>query len=65
MIRESKTYQLTNTMQNGRAQGMQTMDAALERLVREGIVELNDALEKADDKESLKKAFAPEAAPKR
>jgi twitching motility protein PilT len=59
MIREGKTYQLGNTMQNGRAQGMQTMDSALERLVRNGIVEMEVALEKAEDKESFRKAFAP------
>ena len=44
IIREGKTFQLGNTMQSGRAQGMQTMDAALE---------------KAEDKESFRKAFAP------
>jgi twitching motility protein PilT len=59
MIREGKTYQLGNTMQNGRAQGMQTMDAALEALVRKGVVEFDAAIEKAEDKESFKKAFAP------
>jgi twitching motility protein PilT len=59
MIREGKTYQLGNTMQNGRAQGMQTMDSALEKLVRSGVVELEAALEKAEDKESFRKAFAP------
>jgi len=59
MIREGKTYQLGNTMQNGRAQGMQTMDAALERLVRSNIVDFDAAIEKAEDKESFRKAFAP------
>jgi twitching motility protein PilT len=62
MIREGKTYQLGNTMQNGRAQGMQTMDGALEKLVREGVVDLETALEKAEDKDSFRKAFAPEGA---
>jgi twitching motility protein PilT len=62
MIREAKTYQLGNTMQNGRAQGMQTMDAALERLVRSGAVEFDAAIEKAEDKESFKKAFTPDPA---
>jgi len=63
MIREGKTYQLGNTMQNGRAQGMQTMDNALEKLVRDGVVDLDTALEKAEDKDSLRKAFAPEGGP--
>jgi Tfp pilus assembly pilus retraction ATPase PilT len=38
---------------------MQTMDMALEKLVRTGVVELEAALEKAEDKEGLKKACAP------
>jgi twitching motility protein PilT len=62
MIRDGKTYQLGNTMQNGRAQGMQTMDMALEKLVRAGTVELDVALEKAEDKETFKKLFDPDAA---
>jgi hypothetical protein len=37
---------------------MQSMDAALERLVREGIVRASDALEKALDKESFGKVPA-------
>jgi twitching motility protein PilT len=69
MIREGKTYQLGNTMQNGRAQGMQTMDMALEKLVRAGTVDMDVALEKAEDKEGFKKLFSepeppPEPAPK-
>jgi twitching motility protein PilT len=59
MIRDSKSYQLGNLMQGGRAQGMQTMDMALEKLVRSGVVDLEAALEKAEDKEGLKKACAP------
>jgi twitching motility protein PilT len=59
MIRDSKSYQLGNLMQGGRGQGMQTMDMALEKLVRTGVVELEAALEKAEDKEGLKKACAP------
>ena len=35
MIRENKTFQIPSLMQGGQAQGMQTMDMALERL-REG-----------------------------
>jgi Tfp pilus assembly pilus retraction ATPase PilT len=37
---------------------MQTMDMALEQFVRSGVVEFQAALEKAEDKESFKKAFA-------
>jgi twitching motility protein PilT len=58
MIRDSKSYQLGNLMQAGRAQGMQTMDMALEKLVRAGTIDLEAALEKAEDKQGFKKAFA-------
>jgi hypothetical protein len=41
---------------------MQTMDTALEAYVRSGQVEFQAALEKAEDKESFRKAFATKAA---
>jgi twitching motility protein PilT len=63
MIRESKTYQLTSLMQGGKGQGMQTMDMALEKLVRSGTVELAAAIEKAEDKDGLRKLFAPDSPP--
>jgi hypothetical protein len=37
------------------------MDSALERLVRSNIVDFDAAIEKAEDKESFRKAFAPGA----
>jgi twitching motility protein PilT len=58
MIRDGKTYQLISLMQGGRSQGMQTMDMALEALVRAGIIELAAALEKADDKDGFRRLFA-------
>ncbi len=60
MIREGKTYQLGNLMQSGRGQGMQTMDMALEKLVRNGTIELEVALEKAEDKDQFRKVFTDE-----
>ncbi len=57
MIREGKTFQIPSLMQGGQSQGMQTMDMALERYVRDGTVALENALEKAIDKESFAKAF--------
>ncbi len=60
MIRDGKTYQLGNLMQSGRSQGMQTMDMALERLVRSGTILLDDALAKAEDKDVFRKAFVDE-----
>jgi twitching motility protein PilT len=64
MIRENKTFQVPSLMQGGQAQGMQTMDMALERLVREKTVNFEAALEKAIDKESFQKGFKqPEGVP--
>jgi twitching motility protein PilT len=57
MIREGKTFQIPNLMQAGKAQGMQTMDMALERHVLAGKVTVEDALEKAIDKESFQKSL--------
>jgi twitching motility protein PilT len=57
MIRENKTFQLPSAMQGGKAQGMQTMDLALERLVRAGTITAQAALDKAEDKDSFKKLF--------
>jgi twitching motility protein PilT len=63
MIRENKTFQIPSLMQGGQAQGMQTMDMALERYFREGVISAETALEKAADKESfarfLKQGEAP------
>ncbi len=58
MIREGKTFQIPSVMQVGQAQGMQTMDMALERLVLDKRVLPEDALEKVSDKESFQKVVA-------
>ncbi|MDI1451972.1 type IV pilus twitching motility protein PilT [Polyangium sp. 6x1] len=58
MIREGKTFQIPNIMQAGQAQGMQTMDMALERLMQKGTISPEVALEKAIDKESFQKVVA-------
>jgi twitching motility protein PilT len=63
IIREAKTFQLLSLMQGGRAQGMQTMDMALEKLVREGTVDAAVAIEKAEDKEGFRKLFAADVPP--
>ena len=54
-IRESKTMMIPSLIQAGAQLGMQSMDAGLERLVRERIVNARDAFEKALDKESFSK----------
>jgi twitching motility protein PilT len=64
MIRENKTFQIASLMQGGQAQGMQTMDMALERYVKDGTIAAETALEKANDKETFAKLLkANEMAP--
>ena len=58
MIREGKTFQIPSVMQAGQAQGMQTMDMALERLVVDKRVSPDEAYEKASDKEAFQKVVA-------
>jgi twitching motility protein PilT len=55
LIREGKTQQIGSFIQSGAADGMQTMDSSLEKLVTGGIVKPHDALEKALDKEGFAK----------
>jgi twitching motility protein PilT len=55
LIREGKTQQISSFIQSGAADGMQTMDSSLEKLVTGGIVKPHDALEKALDKEGFAK----------
>ncbi len=54
-IREAKTSMLTSLIQGGGSYGMQSMDAVLAKLVAEGKVSPEDALEKAADKNSFAK----------
>ncbi len=55
MIREGKVFQIASKMQAGVAQGMQTLDMHLERLAQAGTITTEDAMEKAQDKESFAK----------
>ncbi|NVB82004.1 MAG: PilT/PilU family type 4a pilus ATPase [Kofleriaceae bacterium] len=57
LIREGKSQQIAGLIQSGQAEGMQGMDASLERLVRAGTVKAEAALEKALDKDGFAKLF--------
>ncbi len=61
MIREGKMFQIPSVMQTGQGIGMQTMDMALERLVAQGAVSLDAAIEKATDKERFAKMAVSKA----
>lgn len=52
-IREARTSMIPSMIQGGGREGMQSMDAALEALVRDGVVSAGDALDKALDKEAF------------
>jgi twitching motility protein PilT len=55
LIREGKTSQIASFIQSSSGEGMQAMDAALERLVSAGTVSARDALDKALDKDAFAK----------
>lgn len=52
-IREGKTFQIPSLIQAGQRYGMQSMDTALEKLVLARKITIEDALEKAQDKETF------------
>jgi twitching motility protein PilT len=57
MIREGKVFQIASKMQAGQAQGMQTLDMHLEKLVAAGTITPEAALEKSSDKENFAKVL--------
>ncbi len=57
LIREGKTFQIPSVMQTGGGKGMQTMNGALLKLVKEGRVEPQVAYWAAVDKSELQASF--------
>ncbi len=57
-IREGKTALINNMIATGKARGMISMDQSLTELVKAGVVEPDEALERAIDKESFKTIIA-------
>jgi twitching motility protein PilT len=55
IIREGNTVQLQTVIQGGKQHGMQTMDEALETLVRSGKIRAKDAYQRAVDKSHFEK----------
>jgi twitching motility protein PilT len=58
LIREGKIETIVNVIQSGRAQGMQAMDDALERLIKQGLIDGEDAYMKAIDKRRFEQYLA-------
>ena len=50
LIREGKIEAIINLIQSGKAAGMQTMDDGLEKLMKQGVVDPEDAYIKSVDK---------------
>ena len=57
-IREGKTALINNMIATGRSRGMISMDQSLTELIQNGLVEPDEALDRAIDKESFKKTIA-------
>ena len=57
IVREGKTYQITNLIRQGKRRGMICMDESLEILVRDEIVTPEAAYEKAIEKKDFRKAM--------
>jgi len=55
LIRDGKTHQITSAMQSGGKTGMQTMDHCLARLVRDGRVSMDVALDRCHDEDDLRR----------
>lgn len=55
IIREGKTHQLDTAIQTGINEGMQTMDRTLAKLVQQGVITFDHALEFAVDPNELKR----------
>jgi twitching motility protein PilT len=58
MIREAKTFQLPSAMQTGQPHGMMTMDQALMKLVEEGKIDAEVAMDRAIKKDPFEKLLA-------
>lgn len=55
LIREGKTHQIYSAMQTGAKLGMQTMDACLARLCREGIISTDEAKAHATNEDFIER----------
>ena len=55
LIREGKTHQISNFIAQGKSRGMVGMDASLRKLAEEDVIDPMAALEKALDKDDMRK----------
>ncbi|MBI4534006.1 MAG: type IV pilus twitching motility protein PilT [Candidatus Melainabacteria bacterium] len=62
LIRESKTAQIYSAIQMGGAQGMQTLESCLAQLVKNSLVNFDDALTKSSRPEDFQRMVGPQLA---
>ena len=60
LIREKKIYQIASVIETGSQFGMQTMDQALENAVRRGVIDVEEALIRAQRPDEMEKALQQE-----
>ncbi len=63
MIRDDRAAEIPSLMQAGGAAGMQTMDAALERLLASGLVTAESALSRATDRDAFQRSIGRRTGP--
>lgn len=61
LIRESKTSQIYSAIQMGGAQGMQTLETTLANLVKQNLVDIEDALMKTSRPDDFMRLVGPQA----
>jgi len=54
LIREQKTFEITQSIESGRKEGMQTMDQALSALIKSDLVSENEAMRRTSSPAKLK-----------
>jgi twitching motility protein PilT len=55
LIREGRTAQIYSTIQTGGASGMQTLESSLASFVKQGVVDINEALSKSSRADDLQR----------
>jgi twitching motility protein PilT len=60
LIREGKTHQLLNVIQTGAQSGMRTLDQALAALSQGGVIRPEDALERCQNPDEMRRLLMPQ-----
>jgi twitching motility protein PilT len=64
LVREKKTFQLASVIQTGKKEGMQSMDDAVVRLYRDGLISLEEAAPHVTSRDLLTPGARPAAPPR-